>query len=261
MPGDTVCISNNEPGKLLSWILRWFSVSPLHPVLISALPLCLPAHKLSNISFTSGLQNTNPPVSHRSFKDYLSTIKSHVPRSSIYLLSPPLHDFHLLVFDSDSPRLMSCDPIPTFGTLFGFTHRLLSLSVSFTPTTHTHMHTDNTPSTPLSVHPRVYPLITDLPSSLQSSSVPHRSSGESEWRRNIPLCVISKVNEREKVWKRAGWTYDNDQRETAGGRLIKDLSKHLERNLPTGEWMVICCCLHVLLLVVVKLCRWIQRIR
>lgn len=138
--------------------------------LISTLPFSLSAHKYPNISFILGLQNTNPPASHRSFKDYLSTIKSHVPRSSIYLLSPPLHDFHLLVFDSDSPQLMSCDPITILCTLFGF----LSLSVSFLPPLH------STPPTRLSVHPRVYPLITDLPSSLQSSSVLHRSSGESD---------------------------------------------------------------------------------
>lgn len=138
--------------------------------LISTLPISLSAHKHSNISFTSGLQNTNPPASHRSFKVHISTIKSHVPRSSIYLLTPPLHDFHLLVFDSDSPQLMSCDPITTLCTLFGF----LSLSVFF------FFYPHSTPLTRLSVHPRVYPLITDLPSSLQSSSVPHRSSGESE---------------------------------------------------------------------------------
>lgn len=206
------------------------------PCLISAVPISLSAPKRSNISLTSGLQNTNPSASHRSFKDYLSTIKSHVPGSSIYLLcSPPLHDFHLLVSDSDSPELVSCDPITMLCTLFGFPHCLLSLSFSFTPNP---PHSTAPTPTLLSVHPRVYPLIADLPSSLQSSSVSHRSSGESEWRRSSALFVMPKVNEREKVWWQVSWTYDNDQRETAGGRVTEDPPTHLEKSLLTGEWMV-----------------------
>ncbi|KAG7216974.1 hypothetical protein INR49_001628, partial [Caranx melampygus] len=68
-----------------------------------------------------------------------------------------------------SSRLVT--PQSCFGTLFG------SPTVS-SPFPSPPPHPTPTPPTPLSVHPRVYPLITDLPSSLQSSSVPHRSSGE-----------------------------------------------------------------------------------
>lgn len=49
--------------------------------------------------------------------------------------------------------------------------------------------------------------------------------------------------------------------------MIKDLPKHLARSLLIGEWTVICCCLHIWFLVVVKLCHaaemmdQIQRVR
>lgn len=86
------------------------------------------------------------------------------------------------------PQLPSCDPATMLRHLVWFP--------PLSPLPFRCFHPTPTPPTPLSVHPRVYPLITDLPSSLQSSSVPHRSSGESEWQRNITLCVIPKVNER-----------------------------------------------------------------
>lgn len=100
------------------------------------------------------------------------------------------------------PQLPSCDPATMLRHLVWFP--------PLSPLPFRRFHPTPTPPTPLSVHPRVYPLITDLPSSLQSSSVPHRSSGESEWQRNITLCVIPKVNERGKacvksvnLWQRA----------------------------------------------------------
>lgn len=121
-----------------------------HSFTLSDLPISLSACKLSNISFTSGLQNTNPPASHGSFKDDLSTIKSHVPRSCIYLLPPPLHDFHLLVFDSDSPQLVSCDPLTTLCTLFGLPLSPLPFCLFYPHPTPT--HTAFWPSQGLSPH-------------------------------------------------------------------------------------------------------------
>lgn len=44
-------------------------------------------------------------------------------------------------------------------------------------------------------------------------------------------------------------TYDNIQKEAAGGNLTEDLPKQLQRSLLIGEWLQPCCCLDVLLTV------------
>lgn len=216
--------SKTEPERPPSWILLFFSVTPVCP---SAPPFSCSAHKLSNISFTPGLQNTNPPASHGSLRGYLSTIKSHVPRSSIYLLSPPLHDFHLLVFDSDLPRLRSCDPITTLCTLFG------SPNVSFLPfrllCPHPHTSTTNPPPPPPP------PLFLSIPGFIPSSLIclhpsnPHlfligAAVEKVSGGKHIRLCVIPKVNEREKVW-----------REERAKLMITSRGRLLEQ-----DWLQIC---------------------
>lgn len=79
----------------------------------------------------------------------------------------------LFIFFPSPPRF------PSLGFWFRFTRG----SRLMTPIT-TLLHLVWFPPTPppplFSVHPRVYPLITDLPSSLQSSSVPHRDQW-GEW--------------------------------------------------------------------------------
>lgn len=124
------------------------------------------AHKLSNISFTPGLQNTNPAASQGSSgeQQQISTIKSHVSRSSIYLPSPPLHGFHLLGFLMRIyPRLRSCDPLTTLCTLFGYPQRSLSLffflprrrtatAAAAAATNPHHLHPSFCPSQGLSPH-------------------------------------------------------------------------------------------------------------
>lgn len=173
--------------------------------LIPTLPISPSAHTLSNISFTSGLQNTNPSVSHRSFKNYLSTIKSHVPRSSIYPLLPPLHDFHVLVF------WLGFTPAHVLWPYRHALHLVWFHPLFLLPFCLFHHH----PPSPLLFHPRVYPLIADLPSSLQSSFVPHRSSEASEEYRTV------RDTKSEWVVERVGTDRLNLWQQPEGGRRRK----------------------------------------